>query len=210
MGGLALAIPAGISLLAALFGGGGSSTSSGGPLDEIFKDPGTMATLRKLIAGAGDNSLPFVNKQTGLVDFNQDTPRSLIGLQMAQALRQDPLQAAITRLAGGLLPTSAGYVGPNGYGFGTGTGSGSSGGGPGGSNPSIPSPYPVTDPGALGGPSIPGGGGDGGGGDANGGGGLTPLSNGVRRLAPPPMFGAPGGSVPSFASLLGQLRGVAA
>jgi hypothetical protein len=75
-------------MLAGAFGGGGSS--SGGALG-LMNDPEVLAQLKQAMFGIGAN---------GQSDFYG----GLVGQQYKQAVDKAPLQAAITRMAGKLLP----------------------------------------------------------------------------------------------------------
>jgi hypothetical protein len=104
MGSLIALLP----MLAGLFSGSGSG-GTGGPLDKLFSDPTLQTLFKQSMFGNDARTLPYIDPNTGQVTFEGPNAPGLIGLQYADALRNDPLKAAITRMAGGLLPTNAGF-----------------------------------------------------------------------------------------------------
>lgn len=76
-------------MLAGAFGGGGSSSSG---VSGLMSDPAVLAQLKQAMFGIGSN---------GQSDFYG----GLLGQQYKQAVDKAPLQAAITRMAGKLLPS---------------------------------------------------------------------------------------------------------
>lgn len=191
------AIIAALPMLAGLFGGGGSSSSGG--LNSLFSDPSIGPMLKQSMFGNDARTLPYIDPKTGQVTFEGPNAPGLIGLQYGDALRNDPLKAAITRLAGGLLPTSAGFNG-GAFPFATHFGQGNAGGSATDQNPAndgngrgnTPVLHQVSDQGTAGISGVPG--------DSTGS-GSSPRN---RQLSLGP------GGVPDFSQLLSQFRAMSA
>lgn len=195
MGSILQILPA-ILGLSGLFGGSGNSGT--GPLNSLFQDPSKAADLNAMLFGNDARSIPYIDPSTGQVVFQGGAGASapgMLGLQYAQMLQNYPLQSAITRLAGSLLPTSAGFNG--------GTLKGAYAGGlPGSTQINYDTnPPPVT-------PNIPslGGGGNPNRNGGPGGGGVAGGIAGGNRGGAVSVAAMPfAGATPSLASLLQQL-----
>lgn len=81
-----------IPLLSLLFGGGGNNSGNTG-INQLFNDPAVLQQLKDTLFGSPT--------ATG------DLSGGILGLQQADAVRNEPLKRAITTLATNLLPVSA-------------------------------------------------------------------------------------------------------